>query len=80
VEHGVGYYLTGLKCKPNLWQKKSIALIRLNIFFLCVNSRITSNIFKTCFRQSEQHVLKDENLVTILRFEIQISTFVFLNL
>jgi len=38
-----------------------------------------SNIFKTCFRQSEQ-VWMDENLVTILRFEIQSSDFDFLNL
>ena len=30
--------------------KKSIALIGLNIFFLCFNSRITRNISKTCFR------------------------------
>jgi len=59
--------------------QKSIALIGLNIFFLCVNSRITSNIFKTFFGQSEQ-VWMDEKLVTILLFEIQSSSFVFLNL
>jgi len=47
--------------------------------FVCVNSRITSNIFKTCFRQSEQ-VWMDEKWVTILLFEIQSSAFVFLNL
>ena len=52
---------------------------RPKYFFLCVNSRITSNIFKTCFRQSEQ-VWMDEKLITILRFEIQSSAFVFLNL
>ena len=34
---------------------------------------MTSNIFKTCFGQSEQ-VWMDEKLVTILRFEIQSST------
>jgi len=45
-------------------------------FFLCVNSRITSNIFKTCFGQSEQ-VRMDEKLVTILLFEIKSSAFVF---
>jgi len=50
---------------------------RPKYFFLCVNSRITSNIFKTCFGQSEQ-VWTDEKLVTILRFEIQSSAFVFL--
>jgi len=38
-------------------------------FFLCVNSRIMSKIFKTCSRQSEQ-VWMDEKLVTILLFEI----------
>jgi len=48
-------------------------------FFLCVNSRITSRIFKTCFKQSEQ-VRMDDKLVTILVFEIQSSAFVFLNL
>jgi len=48
-------------------------------FFLCVNSRITSSIFKTCFKQSEQ-VRMDDKLVTILVFEIQSSAFVFLNL
>jgi len=44
--------------------------------FLCVNSRTTSNILKTCFGQSEQ-VWLNEKLVTILRFEIQSSTFIF---
>jgi len=57
--------------------KKYITLIGLNIF--CVNSSITSNIFKTCFRQSVQ-VWMDEKLVTFLSFEIQSSAFVFLNL
>jgi len=47
--------------------------------FLCFNGRITSNIFKTCFGQSEQ-VWMDEKLVTILLFEIQSRAFVFLNL
>jgi len=47
--------------------------------FLYVNSRITSNILKTCFGQSEQ-VWMDEKLVAILLFEIQSSAFVFLNL
>jgi len=52
---------------------------RPKYFFLCVNSRITSNIFETCFGQSEQ-LWMDEKLVTISRFEIQSSAFVFLNL
>jgi len=59
--------------------KKSISLIDLNIFLLCVNSRITSKNLKTCFGQSEQ-VWMDEKLVTILLFEIQSSAFVFFNL
>jgi len=59
--------------------KKVYCSNRPKYFFLCVNSRITSNSFKTCFRQSEQ-VWMDDNLVTILRFEIQSSAFVFLNL
>jgi len=59
--------------------KKVYGSNRPKYFFLCVNSRITSNIFKTCFRQSEQ-VWMDEKLVTILRFEIQSSAFVFSNL
>ena len=40
---------------------------RPKYFFLCVNSRITNNILKTCFGQSEQ-VWMDEKLVTILLF------------
>ena len=52
---------------------------RPKYIFLCVYSRITSNILKTCFGQSEQ-VWMDEKLVTILLFEIQSSDFVFLNL
>jgi len=48
-------------------------------FFLCANSRITSNIFKNCFGQIEQ-VWMDEKLVKILIFEIQSSVFVFLKL
>jgi len=59
--------------------KKVYCSNRPKYFFLYVNSRITSNIFKTCFQQSEQAWM-DENLVTILRFEIQSSAFVFLNL
>ena len=46
--------------------------------FLCVNSRITSNMLKTCFGQSKQ-VWMDEKLVTDLRFEIQSSAFVFIS-
>ena len=34
--------------------------------FLCVNSRITSNLLKTCFGQNEK-VWMDEKLVTIFR-------------
>ena len=59
--------------------KKSITPNRPKYFFLCVNSRLTSNIFKTFFGQSEQ-VWMDEILVTILFFEIQSGAFVFLNL
>jgi len=59
--------------------KKVYCSDRPKDFFLCVNSRITSNIFKSCFRQSEQ-VWMDENLVTLLRFQVQSSAFVFLNL
>jgi len=59
--------------------KKVCSSNRLKCVFLCLNSRITSNIFKTCFGQSEQ-VWMDEKLVKILLFEIQRSAFVFLNL
>jgi len=72
--------ITSLVQNVNLiYAKKVYCSNRPKDFFLCVNSRITSNIFKNCFGQSEQ-VWMDENLVTILRFEIQSSTFVFLNL
>jgi len=56
--------------------KKAYYSCRPKHFFLCVNSRITSNSFKTCFGQGEQ-VWMDEKLVTVLLFEIQISAFVF---
>jgi len=49
---------------------------RPKYFFLCVNSRITRKIFKTCFGQSEQ-VWMDEKLITILLVEIENSAFVF---
>jgi len=52
---------------------------RPKYFFLCVNKRITSKIFKICFGGIEQ-VWMDEKLVTILLFEIQSSSFVFFNL
>jgi len=72
--------ITSLVQYANLiYAKKVYCSNRPKDFFLCVNSRITSNNFKTCFRQSD-HVWMDENLVTILRFEIQSSVFVFLNL
>jgi len=72
--------ITSLLQNVNLiYAKKVYYSNRPKYFFLCVNSRITSNIFKTWFRQSDQ-VWMDEKLVTILRFEIQSSAFVFLNL
>jgi len=49
---------------------------RPKYFFLCVNSGITSKIFKTCFGQLEQ-VCMDEKLATILLFEIQSIAFVY---
>ena len=52
---------------------------RPKYYFLCVKSRITSNIFKTCFGENEQ-VWMDEKVVTILLFEIQSSAFVFVNI
>ena len=72
---GVVYYLAGSKCKPNT-RKKVYYFNRPKDFFLYVNSRITSNIFKTCFGQSEQ-VWMDEKLITTLLFQIQSSAFVF---
>jgi len=38
-----------LICAKNVYYSN-----RLKYFFLCVNSRITSNIFKTCFGQNEK--------------------------
>jgi len=76
----MGWNITSLVQNENLFcAKKVYCSNRSKDFVLCVNSRITSNILKTCFRQSEQ-VWMDENLVTILRFEIQSSASVFLNL
>jgi len=72
--------ITSLVQSANLiYATKVYCSNRPQYFFLCVNSRITSNIFKTFFGQSEQ-VWMDEKLVTILLFEIQSSSFVFLNL
>jgi len=54
--------------------KKSITLVGLNIFFLCVNSIITSKILKLLLdRVSKFEWMKQ----TILFFEIDISGFVF---
>jgi len=44
VEHAVGYYLAGSKCKL-ICAKKVYYSNKPKYFFLCVNSRITSNIF-----------------------------------
>jgi len=41
--------------------KKVYCYNRPKYVFLCVNNRITSNIFKTCFRQSDQ-VWMDETI------------------
>jgi len=43
VEHVVGDFLAHSKCKPNLYHKVYCSN-RPKYFFLCVNSRITSNI------------------------------------
>jgi len=48
-----------VQCKPNLCQKVYCSN-RPKYVFLCVSSRITSNILKTCFGQNEQ-VWMDEN-------------------
>jgi len=54
--------------------KKSITLVGLNIFFLCVNSIITNKILKLLLdRVSKFEWMKQ----TILFFEIDISGFVF---
>ena len=59
--------------------KKVYFSYRPKYVFLCVNSRITSNILKTCFEQSEE-VWMDKKLVTIFLLEIKSSYFVFFNL
>jgi len=72
--------ITSLVKSVNLISAKNIYYSnRPKYVFLCVNSRITSNIVKTCFGQREQ-VWMDEKLVTILLLEIQSWAFVFLNL
>ena len=54
--------ITSLVASVNLiCAKKVYYSNRPKYFFLCVNSRITSKIFKTCFGQSEQ-VLTDETV------------------
>jgi len=68
--------ITSLVSVNLICAKKVYYSNRPKYVFLSVNSRITSNI---CFGQSEQ-VWMDEKLVTILRFEIQSSAFVFINL
>ena len=77
----MGYYLAGSKCKPNLCQKSllSIAVIGLSIFFFASTAESRATFLKLSFRQSVQ-VGMDDNLLTILRFEIQSSAFVFLNI
>jgi len=60
IEHAVGYYLAGSKSKPNLYQKVHYSK-GPKYFFLCVNNRIPSNIFKTFFGQNQQ-VRMDETI------------------
>jgi len=69
--------ITSLAQSVNLICTKKVCYCdRPKYVFLCVNSRITNNILKTCFGQSEQ-VWMDEKLVTIFPFEIQSNSFVF---
>jgi len=80
LQQSIRWDITSLVQSVNLiCAKKVYCSNRLKYFFLCVNSRITSNILKTYFGQSEQ-VWIDKRLVTILRFEIHSSAFVFFNL
>jgi len=80
LQYSMWWDMTSLVQSVNLiCAKKVYYSNRPKYFFLCVNSRITSNIFETCFGQSEQ-VWMDEKLATILRFDIQSSAFVILNL
>jgi len=68
VEHAVGCYLAGSKCKPNSCQKMSIAPIGLNIFSLRQQGN-PGKILKSCFGMSE-HFWMDE---TNYNFAFQIS-------
>ena len=80
LQYSMRWDITSLVQSVNLICAKKVYYSNTaKYFFLCVNSRITSNIFKACFGQSEQ-VWMDEKLVTILLFEIQRRSFVFLNL
>jgi len=77
LQQGMRWDITSLVQNVNLiCAKKVYYCNRPKYFFLCVNSRITSKIFKTCFGQNEQ-VWMDEKLVTILLFEIRSSAFCF---
>jgi len=69
------WYPQGVRVPP----VKNHCSHRPKYVFLCVNSRITSNMFKTCFGQSEQ-VWMDEKLVTVLGFEIQSSVYIYKSL
>jgi len=60
--------------------KKSIALIGLNIF-LCINSRITSNIFKLVLdRVNKFGWMKNELQFYFFKFKVVLSFFKSLNL
>ena len=75
VEHVVGYYLAGSKCKPILCQKVYYSN-RPKYFFLCVNNGTTSKFLKLVLdRMSKFGWMKQ--LVTILFFEIHSSAFIF---
>ena len=77
LQQSMRWDITSLVQSINLiCAKKVYGSNRPKYFFLCVNSSITSNIFKTCFRQSEQ-VWMDEKLVTILvlKFKLVLSFF-----
>jgi len=74
VEHAVGYYLAGSKCKPNSGQT-SITPIGLNIFFFASTREPRAKFLKLVFDWvSKFGWLK---LVTILLFKFQNSAFVF---
>jgi len=75
----VGYYTSLVQSVNLICAKKSITLIGLNNFFLCINSRVKSKFLKLVLDRAGKFGWMKQ-LVTILLVKVQSSAFVLSNL